>query len=220
MSLKASDLFLRRTDIELPGRVEEIAALLKEVESENSIHRIDLEMGKPARVWQVVSEDEQPENGVDHVVREARLIELDGLDGRDPFFTVVRMCHELVVLRRRPVFWAVGKDTVLAHWLGSLPGEAQHLLGYPIYEVQTYPMETLVLAGSSVAGADVQDVDVALKAVMEVMDAQQDHDDARGVRAHPQGDDRAVHQVEARPSGVAGSLEHETGRIWPTGADD
>jgi len=160
----------------LPGTVESIMTLIREIMEKGSVQRIELDVGLPVRVVRsAVAGDpllEEYDLGLKGVLRQVECVEYYS-ENASSFQVVVDMMQLLQKEGVHAVCWATGPNEtdLLEQWLEwkerGMPSGTSRLLGLPVRIVDDLPEDSLILCGSEYPSAETNEISVAIKAAIE-----------------------------------------------------
>lgn len=205
----------------LPGNVEGIVSLVREILIAGGVQRLEIDINLPIRVVRQAQEDdatfEEVDIGLGGTLRQIDIVEYYS-EGATPFQVVVDMMQLIHNESRHPICWVTGSISELPKWMEwkerGMPNSTGALFGLPVRQVQDIPEDVLILCGSEYQSADDNEVTLAVKAVME-----QGNDNERQVerRGSPirEADDRVRASATERPA-TAGQLALAAGGLRRT----
>jgi len=193
----------------LPGSVEGIISLMREIMENGSVERIELDINLPVRVVRTVDPEDpmmqEVSIGLKGALRQVDFIEYYS-EGASPYQVVVDMMQLLHKEGRHPVCWATGlnEQGLLDQWLEwkerGMPAGTDYLLGIPVRILDDLSEDTIILCGSEYPSAEAEEVTLAVKAAIEI----RREDEREPVN-------REVHDDPVRPS--AGECRPTAGQL-------
>ena len=191
MASKSSKSEPRSTRVEkypLPGTVEAILSLMREIIEGGSVQRIEMDVDLPVRVVRnVAPEDPMMQEvsiGLKGVLRQVEFVEYYSEDA-SPYQVVVDMMQLLHKEGRYPICWATGYGDLntLDQWLEwkerGMPAGTEYLLGIPVKILDDLPEDTLILGGSEYPSAEAEEITLAVKTAIEVRSEDDERKPAR-----------------------------------------
>lgn len=161
----------------LPGTVEAIISLMREIIKGGSVQRIEMDVDLPVRVVRnVAPEDPMMQEvsiGLKGALRQVEFVEYYS-EGASPYQVVVDMMQLLHKEGRHPICWATGSGdhNSLDQWLEwkerGMPAGTEYLLGIPVRILDDLPEDTLILCGSEYPSAEAEEITLAVKTAIEV----------------------------------------------------
>ena len=206
---------LARESYPEPKSKQGIVTLVREILAQpGAVHKITIERSKGIYVlrWAEKNELMEEEQTLDGALRNAEIIEYanDSFDVT-PFevlFDVVNVVRQTE--RSFPVCWATGlnSDGLLDTWLRikeqARPFGTDELLAIPVQRLKSLPEDVLVLCGAPFEDAELGDVNLGVKASIELIEESNEqviyrHVDRGG--SHPQERSPATGALEGHPGG-------------------
>jgi len=193
---------LRTEKYDLPGSVDGICSLIREVLNGGHVQRVELDNDDTlVRVKRWVDEAgglEEEEISWDGALRNVPDMMEYYSDEATSFQVVVDMMLLAQENGMHAVSWVTGTgdEGLLRKWFDvdgrALPvGDISVLLGLPIHRLKSLPEETLVLCCSKYPGADPSELMLAVKTTIDLR---------RSDDAHNKKDDRGRNHSEEHPS--------------------
>jgi hypothetical protein len=220
--LSKSDV--RTEKYELPGTVDGICSLIREILNGGNVKRIELDTDDTyvrARRWVEGDGLEEDEVTWDGALRNVPDMQEYYSDGATAFQVIVDMMLLAQSEKLHCTCWVTGpsNEDLMWKWLeieerGVPIRGVDQLLGLPIHRVKSIPEETLILCCSKHPSADPSEISVAVKTVI---DLRRSHVTANGKDVGGSGN----HSQEC--DSAVGSVPFGTGRLrrvaWdpPTG---
>jgi hypothetical protein len=174
----------------LPGTVEAILSLMREIIEGGSVQRIEMDVDLPVRVVRNVAPEDpmmqEASIGLKGALRQVEFIEYYSEDA-SPYQVVVDMMQLLHKEGRYPICWATGfSDNIsLDRWLEwkerGMPSGTEYLLGMPVRILDDLPGDTLILCGSEYPSAEAEEITLAVKTAIEVRSVEDEREPTREV---------------------------------------
>lgn len=169
MSNKSKEV-LRTEKYPLPGTLEGIVSMVREILSRGRVRRLELDVDLPIKVLREVdpSECDEVDLDLESALHRVEMVECSG----EPLPSLSKMTRHLYRRNLFPSCWVVGPSSILEDWASPLEPEfysgRTYFLNVPLEVVKSLPSDTLILCGSSYKNADVEDISFSVKTSMEL----------------------------------------------------
>lgn len=222
-SSKSDTKILVRQDYDLPKTIQGLTSLIREIVEQGESDRIVIDQ-EHIRAWVWVEKNDLMEDQnvvtLDTALSSSEFIEYSNPnDDKTPAEVLLHIMHLVQKEKLHPVCWVTGfpvGEGILSKWLGlvevGLPSSIDSIFGVKLERLKSIPEETLVLCSAGTKDADIKDITLVVKTVVEPWVRRNNNDsklDAYADRSRDHSEERSE-----RPEPVEGPSRGDGGIGW------